>query len=169
MSLCLASLLALVVVACVLGGILLIVILAVLIYICVTRRWVFKCTHAWNQPIRAELLISANTFCLQYASADQCGQVFVSLSRPSSPTSWLCVVVCVFPGRGSLRTVITAPRILLRTSSPRGPRRASPLFLVPLWLPVPAIMPVTSLWRWRRGRAGKEIVMDWWVLRLQCA
>ncbi len=39
--LCVASLLALVVVACVLGGILLIVILAVLIYICASRRWVF--------------------------------------------------------------------------------------------------------------------------------
>lgn len=55
LHLCAASLLALVVVACVLGGILLIVILAVLIYICVTRRWVFMRRQVLDVPLNGSM------------------------------------------------------------------------------------------------------------------
>ncbi|XP_051994913.1 protein HEG homolog 1-like isoform X3 [Xyrauchen texanus] len=49
-----STLIALVVVACVLGGVLLIVILAVLIYLCVTHRWKKSKEHVYNTPNPAE-------------------------------------------------------------------------------------------------------------------
>lgn len=50
------------VVACVLGGILLIGILAVLIYICVTNRWVFNLHYTCMKPIRPEHVFQSALF-----------------------------------------------------------------------------------------------------------